>query len=110
MQNTAATGCVCSCPLCHTLQVQEMPPFTRPPAAGSFNTSSLRTEGAADAAASSAQSSSAVAEAARLLLAYPQQLRRLAELQLEGRLRDRRRGRTRSAAFSWVHGREVLLV
>jgi hypothetical protein len=48
--------------------------------------------------------------AAALLLAYPGQLRRLSEVQLEGRLRDRRRGRTRSVAFAWVFGRDVLLV
>jgi len=47
--------------------------------------------------------------AASVLLSYPAQLRRLAEVQLEGRLRDRRRGRARSVAFSWVFGREVLL-
>lgn len=53
--------------------------------------------------------SAALQAAAATLTAHPGQLKRLAELQLGGRLRERRRGRTRSVAFGWVFGRDVLL-
>lgn len=48
----------------------------------------------------------AAAAAARLLEHAPA-LRRMSELQLEQRLRARRRERQRSVTFAWLHGREV---
>jgi hypothetical protein len=49
------------------------------------------------------------AAAQQLLMGLPQSIKRLGELQLERRLRDRRRGQGRSASFSWVHMREIAL-
>ncbi|KAI8462510.1 MAG: fatty acid desaturase-domain-containing protein [Monoraphidium minutum] len=53
--------------------------------------------------------SGAAAAAQQLLVGLPASIRRLGELQLERRLRDRRRGLGRSASFSWIHKREVAL-
>lgn len=47
--------------------------------------------------------------AAALLRRHPALLRRLGELQLEGRLRSKRRDRARAAVFSWLYGRQVVL-
>jgi hypothetical protein len=57
-----------------------------------------------------AQVSGEAAAAQDFLCRHSERVRRLAELQMERRLRDRKRGRGRSASFSWVHGREVSLV
>lgn len=54
-------------------------------------------------------SSVAAVEAQEYLCRHAERLRRLADLQMERRLRDRKRGRQRAAAFSWVGKREVLL-
>jgi hypothetical protein len=47
--------------------------------------------------------------AVRQLLSTPGMLRRLSELQLEGKLTARRRDRGCTACFSWVFKREVPL-
>jgi acyl-[acyl-carrier-protein] desaturase len=49
------------------------------------------------------------AEAQEFLCGHAARVRRLAHIQAERRLRDRKRGRTREASFSWVHGRQVTL-
>lgn len=51
----------------------------------------------------------ATAATAQQLLRHPSMLQRLSELQLEGKLRARRRDRLQSACFSWLFKREVLL-
>ncbi|KXZ42185.1 hypothetical protein GPECTOR_188g290 [Gonium pectorale] len=50
------------------------------------------------------------AEAQAFLMKHSERIRRLADLQMERRLRDRKRGKTWSSAFSWVFKREVSLV
>lgn len=55
------------------------------------------------------RASGPAAAAQARLLALPPAVRRLGELQLERRLRDRRRGQGRSASFSWIRKREVAL-
>lgn len=50
------------------------------------------------------------AEAQEYLVAHSQRIRRLAELQAERRLRDRKRGKVKSAGFSWINKKEVPLV
>jgi acyl-[acyl-carrier-protein] desaturase len=50
------------------------------------------------------------AEAQDFLCKHAQRVRRLADLQMERRLRERKRGRGRSACFSWIKGQEVALV
>ncbi|KAJ9515831.1 hypothetical protein QJQ45_008717 [Haematococcus lacustris] len=49
------------------------------------------------------------ATAQEYLMAQPQRVHRLAAIQAERRLRDRRRGKQRSASFSWIRGRQVAL-
>ncbi|GFH27875.1 uncharacterized protein HaLaN_26262 [Haematococcus lacustris] len=49
------------------------------------------------------------AAAQEYLMAQPQRVHRLAAIQAERRLRDRRRGKQRSASFSWIRGRQVAL-
>ncbi|EFJ46489.1 hypothetical protein VOLCADRAFT_62507 [Volvox carteri f. nagariensis] len=49
------------------------------------------------------------AEAQAFLMKHSERIRRLADLQMERRLRDRKRGKTRTAAFSWIFKREVSL-
>jgi acyl-[acyl-carrier-protein] desaturase len=49
------------------------------------------------------------AEAQEFLCKHSERVRRLAELQMERRLRERKRGRSRAACFSWVKGQEVAL-
>ncbi|GFR44285.1 hypothetical protein Agub_g5492 [Astrephomene gubernaculifera] len=49
------------------------------------------------------------AEAQEFLMHHSQRIRRLADLQMERRLRDRKRGKSRTAAFSWVFKREVAM-
>eukprot|EP00798_Chlamydomonas_sp_ICE-L_P022548 gene22548-29673_t len=50
------------------------------------------------------------AEAQEFLVKHANRVRRLAELQTERRLRDRRRGKAKISSFSWVHKREVSLL
>ena len=52
----------------------------------------------------------AAAEAQHYLLAHAERIRRLADLQAERRLRDRKRGRLQAARFSWVGPQELELV
>lgn len=54
-------------------------------------------------------SSSAAAAAQEFVCTHGERVRRLGDMQLEQRLRDRKRGCVRSAAFSWVGRREVVL-
>ncbi len=49
------------------------------------------------------------AEAQEFLVQHSQRIRRLSDLQMERRLRDKKRGKTRTAAFSWIFKREVSL-
>ncbi|GLC41789.1 hypothetical protein PLESTM_001239700 [Pleodorina starrii] len=49
------------------------------------------------------------AEAQAFLMKHSERIRRLADIQMERRLRDRKRGKTRTAAFSWIFKREVAL-
>lgn len=55
-------------------------------------------------------SSGAAAEAQDYLCKHSERIRRLADLQMERRLRDRKRGKGKSANFSWIFKREVSLV
>lgn len=50
------------------------------------------------------------ANAQEMLCGHAARVRRLADLQLERRLRERRRGTPKSAFFSWVNKREVSLI
>lgn len=52
----------------------------------------------------------AAAQAQDYLCKHSDRIRRLADLQMERRLREKKRGRARSAAFSWIHKRELQLV
>lgn len=54
--------------------------------------------------------SGAAAEAQDFLVHHADRVRRLADIQTERRLRDRKRGKSKIAAFSWVGKREVSLV
>jgi acyl-[acyl-carrier-protein] desaturase len=49
-------------------------------------------------------------EAQEYLCKHSERIRRLADLQLERKLRDRKRGKSKSAAFSWIFKREVSLM
>jgi len=49
------------------------------------------------------------AEAQEFLVNHSQRIRRLADIQAERRARDRKRGKARSAAFSWAFNRQVPL-
>ncbi|GLI67555.1 hypothetical protein VaNZ11_011782 [Volvox africanus] len=49
------------------------------------------------------------AEAQAYLIKHSERIRRLADLQMERRMRDRKRGKGRTAAFSWIFKREVAL-
>jgi acyl-[acyl-carrier-protein] desaturase len=49
------------------------------------------------------------AEAQDFLCKHSERVRRLAELQMERRLRERKRGKSRAASFSWAHGQEIAL-
>ncbi|GIL89812.1 hypothetical protein Vretimale_16499 [Volvox reticuliferus] len=49
------------------------------------------------------------AEAQAFLIKHSERIRRLADLQMERRMRDRKRGKGRTAAFSWIFKREVAL-
>ncbi len=55
-------------------------------------------------------SGGAAAEAQDFLCKHSERIRRLADLQMERRLRDRKRGKAKSASFSWIFKREVSLV
>jgi acyl-[acyl-carrier-protein] desaturase len=55
-------------------------------------------------------SSGSVAEAQEYLCKHSERIRRLADLQMERRLRDRKRGKSKLASFSWIFKREVSLV
>ncbi|MEW5298359.1 MAG: hypothetical protein WDW38_000912 [Sanguina aurantia] len=55
------------------------------------------------------QLSGEAAAAQHFLCNHGSRIRRLADLQVERRIRDRKQGRTKSAAFSWINKREVLL-
>ncbi|KAG2431151.1 hypothetical protein HXX76_009681 [Chlamydomonas incerta] len=50
------------------------------------------------------------AEAQAFLMKHSERIRRLADLTTERRLRDRKRGKNKSAAFSWIFKREVSLM
>ena len=50
------------------------------------------------------------AEAQEYLCKHSERIRRLADLQMERRLRDRKRGKAKSASFSWLFKRELSLV
>ncbi len=50
------------------------------------------------------------AEAQEFLCKHSERIRRLADIQMERKLRDRRRGKSKSAAFSWIFKREVSLL
>lgn len=50
------------------------------------------------------------AEAQAFLMKHSERIRRLADITMERRLRDRKRGKNKSAAFSWVFKREVSLM
>lgn len=52
----------------------------------------------------------AAAEAQEYLCKHSERIRRLADLQMERRMRDRKRGKAKTAAFSWIFKREVSLV
>jgi hypothetical protein len=47
------------------------------------------------------------AAAQEFVMAHPARIRRLANIQAERRLRDKKRGKVKEASFSWVHGRVV---
>lgn len=49
------------------------------------------------------------AAAQEYLCSHPHRIRRLANIQAERRLRDRKRGKTREASFDWIRGRHVTL-
>ncbi len=49
------------------------------------------------------------AEAQEYLCHHSDRIRRLADLQMERRLRDRKKGRSKTAAFSWIFKKEVSL-
>ena len=55
-------------------------------------------------------SSGSAAEAQEYLCKHSERIRRLADLQMERRLRDRKRGKSKLASFSWIFKREVSLV
>ena len=55
-------------------------------------------------------SSGNAAEAQEYLCKHAERIRRLADLQMERRLRDRKRGKSKLASFSWIFKREVSLV
>ncbi|KAG2448027.1 hypothetical protein HYH02_007054 [Chlamydomonas schloesseri] len=50
------------------------------------------------------------AEAQAFLMKHSERIRRLADITTERRLRDRKRGKNKSAAFSWIFKREVSLM
>lgn len=52
----------------------------------------------------------AAAEAQEYLCKHSERIRRLADLQMERRLRERKRGLAKSAAFNWIFKREVSLL
>ena len=54
-------------------------------------------------------SSGAATEAQDYLCKHSERIRRLADLQMERRLRDRKRGKAKAASFSWIFKREVSL-
>ena len=55
-------------------------------------------------------SSGAAIEAQDYLCKHSERIRRLADLQMERRLRDRKRGKAKTASFSWVFKKEISLV
>jgi hypothetical protein len=49
------------------------------------------------------------AAAQEFLCQHAGRVQRLANIQAERRLRDKKRGKARSSSFSWVYGRQVPL-